>query len=196
MHGATAGQRQWRLFTRAAREYENEQFEDARRTMKPLVDANPGIPEMRELFGLSLYRLGKWELAIEQLEQFRTDSGTAEQHPPLMDAHRALGHWADVDALWNELGELSPAADLVVEGRIVRAGAEADQGRIDQAIRILEKGWKVPHEPQDHHLRRAYALADLFERAGNVPRSRKLFAWVARTAPGFGDAAERAQALD
>lgn len=196
VHGATAGQRQWRLFTRAAREYENEQFEDARRTMKPLVDANPGIPEMRELFGLSLYRLGKWELAIEQLEQFRTDSGTAEQHPPLMDAHRALGHWADVDALWNELGELSPAADLVAEGRIVRAGAEADQGRIDQAIRILEKGWKVPHEPQDHHLRRAYALADLFERAGNVPRSRKLFAWVARTAPDFGDAAERAQALD
>lgn len=196
IHGATAGQRQWRLFTRAAREYENEQFEDARRTLKPLVDANPGIPEMRELFGLSLYRLGKWELAIEQLEQFRTDSGTAEQHPPLMDAHRALGHWADVDALWIELGELSPAADLVVEGRIVRAGAEADQGRLDQAIRILEKGWKVPHEPQDHHLRRAYALADLFERVGSVPRARKLFAWVERTAPGFGDAGERAHALD
>ncbi len=164
--------------------------------MKPLVDANPGIPEMRELYGLTLYRLGKWELAIEQLEQFRTDSGTAEQHPPLMDAHRALGHWADVDALWIELGELSPAAELMAEGRIVRSGAEADRGSLDGAIRILEKGWKVPHEPMDHHLRRGYALADLFERAGNIPRSRKLFDWVARVAPGFGDASERARALE
>ena len=78
------------------------------------------------------------------------------------------------------------------EGRIVAAGTQADRGFIDSGVRILEKGWKVPSEPMMHHLRRAYALADLLERDGKIPKSRKLFAWVASKAPEFGDAAERA----
>ena len=190
--GKDKGNRGWRLFKRAAKEYENEQFGDSRKTMKPLTETYPNIPELHELLGLSLYRLGKWEDAIEALETFRQLSGTAEQNPVLMDCHRALGNWADVDELWNELGELSPSSELVTEGRIVMAGSQADRGFIDGGVRTLEKGWKVPSEPMEHHLRRAYALADLLERDGKIPKSRKLFAWVASKDPYFGDAAERA----
>ena len=71
----------------------------------------------------------------------------------LADAHRALGNWADVDALWAELGEASPSAELVVEGRIVVAGAKADQGDLTSAIRLLEQNWKPPKRPMGHHLR-------------------------------------------
>jgi len=189
--GKEKGQRAWRLYKRAGREFENEQFTDSRKTIKPLSETYPNIADLRELHGLTLYRLGKWSEAVTELELFRTQSGTAEQHPVLMDCHRALGHWADVDELWAELGELSPSAELVSEGRIVAAGAQADRGFIDSGVRILEKGWKVPSEPMMHHLRRAYALADLLERDGKIPKSRKLFAWVASKAPDFGDAAER-----
>ena len=73
----------------------------------------PEIVDLRELYGLILYRLGMWEEAIDDLEYFRTHSGTAEQHPVLMDTHRALEHWADVDELWNELREASPSSALV-----------------------------------------------------------------------------------
>ena len=190
--GKDKGQRAWRLYKRAGKEFENEQFADARKTIKPLTETYPKIADLHELHGLCLYRLGKWAEAIDVLETFRTQSGTAEQHPVLMDCHRALGHWADVDELWSELGELSPSAELVSEGRIVAAGALADRGFIDGGVRVLEKGWKTPREPMLHHLRRAYALADLLERDGKLPKSRKLFAWIASKEPHFGDAAERA----
>ncbi len=190
--GKDKGARGWRLFKRAAKEFENEQFGDARKTMKPLTESYANIADLHELHGLSLYRMGKWEEAIEALEQFRQMSGTAEQNPVLMDCHRALGNWADVDELWTELGELSPSGELVTEGRIVMAGAQADQGFVDSGIRTLEKGWKTPSDPMEHHLRRAYALADLLERDGKLPRSRKLFSWIASKEPHYGDAAERA----
>ena len=191
--GKEKGQRAWRLYKRAGKEFTNEQFTDARKTVKPLSETYTAIADLHELHGLCLYRLGKWQDAIVELEAFRAQSGTAEQHPVLMDCHRAVQHWADVDELWVELGELSPSAELVSEGRIVAAGAEADRGRIDNGVRILEKGWKIPRDPMEHHLRRAYALADLLERDGKLPKSRKLFAWIASKDSDFGDAAARAE---
>lgn len=191
--GKDKGPRSWRLFKRAAREFEEERFADARKTMKPLAERFANIADLHELYGLAFYRLGMWEQAIEALEQFRQLSGTAEQNPVLMDAHRALGNWADVDELWAELGELSPSGELVTEGRIVMAGSQADRGFIDSGVRTLEKGWKIPREPMEHHLRRAYALADLLERDGKIPKSRKLFSWIASKDPYFGDAEARAQ---
>ena len=38
--------------------------------------------------------------------------------------------------------------------------------------------------PQEHHLRVTYALADLYERAGDVPKARQLFAHRGRGRPG------------
>lgn len=190
-----AADRKWKLYKRAGREFEQERFNDARVTLKPLREQITGIPDIHELYGLALYRLGHWHDAVEELETFRDVGSTVEQHPVLMDCHRALGNWADVDELWDELGSTSPRPDLVVEGRIVVASSYADRGNLDKALRVLEKGWKAPKNPELHHLRRAYALADLMDRSGAVPRSRKLFAWIAQHEPNFGDAAERAESL-
>ena len=44
---------------------------------------------------------------------------------------------------------------------------------------------------QDFHLRLWYALADLEERAGNLPRARTLFERISRNDPGFADVMER-----
>ena len=49
--------------------------------------------------------------------------------------------------------------------------------------------------PKPHHLRMAYALADLRERSGDVPGARDLFEWVARHDPDLADAASRAAGL-
>ena len=178
-----------------AKAFEAERFADARTALGPVVKEAPELPEGRELMGLTLYRLGKWKEAIEHLESFREIAGSTEQHPVLADAHRALGNWADVDALWAELGEASPSAELVVEGRIVVAGAKADQGDLTSAIRLLEQNWKPPKRPMGHHLRRAYALADLYDRAGRAPRARELFSWVAGHAPDLADVQQRVKAL-
>ena len=83
----------------------------------------------------------------------------------------------------------------MVEGRIVAAGSLADRGRLGDAVRELEKGWKVPKSPKYHHLRRAYALADLYERSGEVPKARSLMSWVAAVDPEFADVEERLAVL-
>lgn len=180
----------------AATAFAEERYIDARRLLAAVVEEAPGSPTGRELYGLTFYRLGKWRECIRQLEELLVlEPGTTEQHPVLADANRALGRHSRVDELWSELREASPSAELVTEGRIVAAGSLADRGRLGDAVRTLEKGWKAPQRPKVHHLRRAYALADLYERAGDRPRARALFGWVAQANPHFADVEERYAAL-
>ena len=179
----------------AKRAYAAERFDDARRALAPLARDAAHVAEVRELYGLSLYRLRKWSAAIIELEAFRAIAGSPEQNPVLADAYRALRKWKDVDQLWEELREYSPSKDLVVEGRIVAAGALADQGKLAAAIELLEKGWDKPSRPEDHHFRRAYALADLYERSGAALRGRDLFRWIVHHDANFADAAIRASQL-
>jgi tetratricopeptide (TPR) repeat protein len=184
-----------RKLEEAGRAFQAERFGDARPLLATIVREAPELPEGRELLGLTHYRMGRWKEAVDQLETFRVLTDSTEQHPVLMDAHRALGHWNDVDELWRELGEASPSGDLMTEGRVVLAGALADRGDIDGAIRTLQAGWKLPRRPRAHHLRRAYALADLYDRAGKAARARELFAWVAGHDPTLADVKARVRAL-
>ena len=193
--GAEMVKRNVRRIDDAAAEYSEDHVQSAQKILKPLVDKAPDIAEVRELSGLINYRLGKWKAAIEDLEMFREITGSAEQHPVLADCHRALGHWDDVEQLWLELGEQSPTPDLVNEGRIVTAGALADRGRMADAVRMLEKGWKAPKRPAEHHLRRAYALADLYERSGANVRARDLFGWISTHDARFADVKDRIKQL-
>ena len=193
--GESKGKRMHRRLQAGAKAFDAERYQEARTELAPLVKDAPELAEGRELMGLVRYRLGQWKQAVEELEAFRELTGSTEQHPVLADCHRALGHWADVDELWAELGRASPSAALVTEGRIVTAGARADRGDTTGAIRLLEQGWKPPKRPRPHHLRRAYALADLYERAGRSPRARELFRWVQAHAPDLADVRDRVRAL-
>lgn len=202
--GAGPGKRSARRFEQAAAAFASERFAEARKLVAPVARAAPEVADVRELHGLVLYRLGRFGPAAGELEAFRRLSGSTEQHPVLADCRRALGHWDEVDSLWAELGAASPSAELVTEGMIVTAGARADRGDLSGAIRMLERGWRVtgrqgwnfPRRPGHHHLRRAYALADLYERAGRPPaRARELFGWVSRHDPHLADAAQRLKAL-
>ena len=68
----------------------------------------------------------------------------------------------------------------MTEGRIVYAGALADQGRLPEALALLRKRAERIKKPGEHQLRLWYALADLEERAGNLARARELFHEVRR----------------
>ena len=146
--------------------------------------------------GMALYRAGRWAEAARHLEAFRALTGSVEQHPVLADCYRALRRFPKVDALWEELRAASPEPALLTEGRIVTAGSLAARGDVRGAIRLLERGPLVPkRSPAEHHLRLWYALAGLYERAGEVPRARELFARIVHADPTFGDAGERLGSL-
>ncbi len=168
---------------------------EALRILRPLKDRHPADPDVRELNGVALYRLGRWAAARKELEAFVELTGAATQHPLLMDSLRALGRHTIVDRLWEELRAASPAAEILTEGRIVAAGSLADRGRLPEAIKLLERGPLAPRRIAEHHLRLWYALADLHERAGDIPAARGFFRKVSARDPAFVDVAERLSAL-
>ena len=195
-HGGARGERWFRARAEASEAYAEGRERDAVRMLRPLAKAMPGAPSVRELLGLSLYRSGQYAAATEQLEAFVAITGEVDQHPVLMDCARATGRTDRVDELWQELAAVSPNAQLVTEGRIVMAGSLADRGRVPEAVALLAKrAASVPKRVHEHHLRLWYALADLEERAGNLPRARALFDRVRRYDASFADVAERLAAL-
>ena len=190
--GAERGKWALRRVTMAADAFAREYHQDALRELKPVMDTEAAdVAEVRELYGLVLYRLRRWRAAARQLEIFATLTRSCEQAPVLADCYRAMERWDRVDELWDELRRDSPSADLVTEGRIVAAGALADRGRLTEAVALLADGWRTPRNPQEFHLRRAYALADLYDRGGDQPAARRLFAWIDRNAPDFADTSDR-----
>ncbi len=188
---ATANKLQRRL-AEAAVAFEAERFTEAEQALKSIQNLAPGVAEVHELMALTHYRMGRWIKAINELERFYELTSSVEQHPVWADCCRALKRWARAEELWHELGEASPGPELIEEGRIVQAGVLADRGRLDDAIRFMEKAPKVKGKPALHHLRRWYVMGDLYERAGDNSRARRIFGDIARAEPGFGDAAERA----
>jgi len=120
----------------ASRDFRRERFEEAKRILKPLAESAPTAESVRELLGLTYYRLGRWKLAVAELEAFRNLNGSTEQHPVLADCYRALGRHKKVAELWEEMRAASLSASLVAEGRIVYAGSLADQGRLEDAIAV------------------------------------------------------------
>ena len=194
--GTARSERVERRLREAAEDFEHERFGDASRILKKLSDEAPTVAAVRELYGLTLYRQGKWRSAAKELEAYRLLSDGVDQLPVLADCYRALRQWRMVDELWQELGAASPDAATVTEGRIVTAGARADRGDLTGALALLSQGWRFPKSPKLHHLRRAYALADVYERLGEVPRARDLFARIQSADPDFADVGRRLRALD
>jgi tetratricopeptide (TPR) repeat protein len=180
---------------RGARALDRGYEQEALRILRPWREAHPDSAELRELLGLTYYRLGRWALAQKELDAFVGLTNSTEQHPVLMDVARALGRYKRVEQLWQELRAASPGAEVVTEGRIVYAGTLGDQGKLDEAIRVLERAPVNSKRILPHHLRLWYALADLHERAGDIPAARALFRKISAQDPSFVDVAERLSAL-
>ena len=157
--------------------YERGRFQDALRAIKPVADEAPGVPAVRELAGLAAYRCGRWRSALGHLEAFGRLSDSAEHLPVLMDCQRALHKPKKVAALWAELRQSSPDPDVLAEGRIVAAASLADSGDLNGAIAMLSTAGasKALRNPSERHVRQWYLLADLYERAGDVPKAREYF---------------------
>ena len=179
----------------ATRAYERDRYQDARRILKKLAEVAPGSAAVRELLGLTLYRDGRWAEAAKELEAYAQMTGSTDQHPALADCYRALHRHHRVDELWDELRRASPSAEVVTEGRIVTAESMAERGDVAGAVKLLEKGGLDRKRPREHHLRQWYALADLYERAGDIPRARQLFARIASHDPETFEVEDRLRAL-
>src|SRR5262249_31588438 len=104
--GGSRGARYYDQLMKAADAYARGHERDALRLVRPLRDALPDSPSVRELLGLVQYRLGHYAAAAKELEAFAELSGSVEQYPVLLGCYRAQRRRRKVD-----------------EGRRGRAGA-------------------------------------------------------------------------
>ena len=179
----------------AAEAYAHDRFGDASSVCSRLAKQAPNISEVHELWGLSLYRQGRWREALRELELYETLEQTVDQSPVIMDCLRALRRYPELEDRWGELRSTSPSPELIAEGRIVMAGSFADRGRFPDAIAAMEVAAKSVKKPQVHHLRMWYVLGDLYERAGDPSRAKTTFRRLADVEPTFADVVDRIKAL-
>lgn len=179
----------------AADALDRGRYEDAKRMVQPVLREVPDIAFAHEIAGLAWYRLGQWRKAAVELELARGLDNSPHHLPVLADCYRALRRYGDVAALWEELRQESPSPALMAEGRIVAAGALADQGDLRGALELMAKARTVPAKVRDHHLRQWYVLGDLLDRSGEIVEARRWFGLVAQHAPDFADVAQRLSAL-
>lgn len=180
----------------AAEAYERDRYQDALRILRSLPPEAASVGAVRELKGLTFYRLGRWKEALRELHTFAELTRSLDQHPVIADAERALGHHDRVAQIWSELRRSGTSSDVLVEGRLVMAGSLADRGRLREAIALLapSASSKVT-KPHERHVRQWYVLGDLYERSGDVPRAREMFQRVVDADPETSDAVERLSML-
>jgi tetratricopeptide (TPR) repeat protein len=177
--------------------YERGRYQDALRSIKPVADEAPGVAAVRELAGFAAYRSGRWREAARHLQALSALTDSTDHLPVLMDCQRALHKPKKVAELWSELRHSSPEPDVLAEGRIVAAASLADAGNLQGAIAMLADAGasKSLRNPSARHVRQWYLLADLYERAGDVPRAREFFERVRRADPAAYDVADRLRGL-
>jgi tetratricopeptide (TPR) repeat protein len=179
--------------TRAAEAYDRKRFDEALRLGRVVADATPGVAPVRELTGLAAYRAERWSMAKIHLKAYFTITGDPQHLPLVMDCDRANHRYRAVEKDFALLEAGEPTAEVLVEGRIVMASALADQQNFAEAIALLTRAGatKQLRNPSYRHVRLWYALADVYDRAGDVVSARELFARVVIAEPDAYDAAAR-----
>jgi tetratricopeptide (TPR) repeat protein len=195
---ALGNQRGARLAERLAQASEaldRERFEEARRIATSIAKEAPAVAAAHEVVGLASYRLGKYRQAAAALQAAQDLHPEPSMLPVIADCYRAQAKWQSVERVWREIRDASPAHEVLAEGRIVAAGALADQGDLPGAIRVMEPATKKPKVVREHHLRQWYVLADLYDRVGDPIAARRWFSAVAEADPDYADVHQRLRGL-
>ena len=174
---------------------ERDRYGDALRMVQSVLKNLPNVGAGHEVAGIALYRLGEWRKAAAELEKARALHPAPEQMPVLADCYRAMRRYHEVDEIWREIRETSPAPSVMAEGRIVAAGALADQGDIGGALKLLLRVADAPKRVREYHLKQWYVIADLYDRSGDVVKARNFFKRVAAVDPRYADVSDRLSML-
>jgi hypothetical protein len=193
--GQQRGARLAERLAQASEALDRERYQEARRISTSISKETPSVAAVHEVLGLSSYRLGKYKQAASALEVAQELHPNPSLLPILADCHRAQARWSAVDRVWAEIRAASPSHEIMAEGRIVAAGAIADQGDLAGAIELMSSTKKSPKVIRDHTLRQWYVLADLYDRVGDPISARQWFTKVAQHDPDYEDVQQRLRSV-
>jgi hypothetical protein len=133
---------------------------------------SPQSATIRETIGIAAYRVGDWSTALKELRAYRRMAGETTHLPIEMDVLRAQGRTKDVELAWKELEKRGGHGLVMNEGKIVYASHLLDQGRPDEAWKIV-KPPRMEQRPNEGHLRLYYVAARTAAARGDKVTARK-----------------------
>ncbi len=193
--GKQRGSRLAERLAQASEALDRERFQESKRIATAIAKEAPNVAAAHEIVGLSNYRLGRYKQAAAALQAAQDLHAEPALLPVIADCHRAEGRWSAVEQVWNEIKSASPSHDVMAEGRIVAAGALADQGDLRGAIALMEPATKRPKAVREFHLRQWYVLGDLYDRVGDPIAARRWFGAVAEHDDEYADVTARLRGL-
>ncbi len=145
---------------------------------------SPSDATIRETIGIAAYRLGDWKTALTELRAYRRIAGETTHLPIEMDVLRAQGRSKDVEAAWQELQKRRGHGLVMNEGKIVYASFLLDEGRVDEAWKIVDPG-RLERDPNEGHLRLYYVAARVAAALGDRDKARSLSDAIVLNDPSF-----------
>ncbi|HLA92849.1 MAG TPA: tetratricopeptide repeat protein [Actinomycetota bacterium] len=156
----------------------------------------PRAPAVREVLGLALYGLERYQEALSEMQAYRRMSGRADQNHIIADCLRSVGRGDRAVPLAEEaLAARGIPVAAKAEAVIVAASALADQGKFDQALGMLRRIRTRDDVASPEVLRVWYVTGDILERSGHPQEAQREFRKIVRHDPSAFDAAERAAQL-
>ena len=168
----------------AAEAFTDGQFHVAVRKAEHAKDLASRDATVREILGLSAYRVGDWQKALRELRTYRRLSGETTHMPVEMDVLRALNRPADVTAVWEEFRKLGGGPAVKKEARVVYASHLIDIEDVDGAAEIVGSP-RMTQDPWPEDLRLWYVAARIAAMQGDKPTARRLANDILLADPSF-----------
>lgn len=147
---------------------------------------------VREVLGLGLYGVGRWQEAASELKTYRRMTGRADQNHLIADCMRGLGKPNEAVPLADEaLRDRAVPEEARVEAAIVGASALADLGRFAEALALIGRAKTRDEVAGESTLRLWYVKADVLEKAGRRDEAADHLRKIIRHDPAAFDAIER-----
>lgn len=152
----------------------------------------------REALAETAYAAGHFDVALTEFRALRRMTGSPDYLAVLADCERALGRPDAALRLVREGEQTVKDPSLLVELRIVQAGARADAGQRAEALRLLSAEIESPRGvvPKPAQARLRYAYAALLLEQGDQDAAEEWFTAAARIDPEGTDALDRLDELN
>jgi tetratricopeptide (TPR) repeat protein len=156
------------------------------------------LPIAREALAETAYAAGHYDVALTEFRALRRMTGSPDYIAVLADCERALGRPDAALKLVREGEQSLKDPALLVELRIVQAGARADSGQQAEALRLLANEIESPRGlvPKPAQARLRYAYAALLLEQGDRDAAQDWFTAAARIDPEGTDALDRLDELN
>lgn len=126
------------------------------------------LPIVREATAETAYAAGDWQTALTEYRALYRMGGSQDFVPVMADCERALGRPREALKLLRAVDHTTLDPAMALEATIVEAGARADLGQADEALRVLSGAVASHRGPRGAQARLHYAIADLLEQHGRT----------------------------